>query len=328
MCIFISPLAMIDARWMNNVYSKCMSTNLCREENYLCQKCFLEHGSSQVYSKIDKPLRKSEPERGRQHPGGYDDAESSESKPELSFSEEGCSNFPAVPYRGVSLKDYTKIDKPLESSSSSSSSSATEGDIYITGHSLGAALALLIGKTLAAEENQRYHVHCFNPPFWTIVLLITEGIRLDKVRDKAKEVLGEYSLERLIKAAPHMMNLMKLTLAAIYYGEQLVEEIKHFKDLIDWVPVLYINKHDSICCKLPKHYKQKQKLNEGFEVRSQALISKVFGHEALFSPLVPSVDMRISKQPNKPHDLKNWYREPAIDKCRRYRLLSGVSYPT
>jgi hypothetical protein len=111
-------------------------------------------------------------------------------------------------------------------------------------------MALQIGKYLAAEENQWYDVHCFNPPFLTVIYLIQESFLVGKFKD----VLRNSPLGSLVEAASHVKDFTKMA-AVMVFGDvqQLMLEMNHFASLLDWIPVLYVNPHDHICSRFLNH---------------------------------------------------------------------------
>ncbi|XP_040384061.1 GDSL esterase/lipase At4g10955-like [Oryza brachyantha] len=108
-------------------------------------------------------------------------------------------------------------------------------NVCIAGHSLGAGFALQVGKTLA-KDGIFVECHLFNPPS------VSLGMGLRKLQEKADKVLKRY-ISGSSSNAGELSQPREGGGATSEIGEEkLIKEVKR------WVPNLYINSCDYICC--------------------------------------------------------------------------------
>lgn len=106
-------------------------------------------------------------------------------------------------------------------------------DICITGHSLGAALGLLVARTLATEEGIQIESHLFNP-IYAYTWIPTSDDLLDN--------------EELWRTVRTMRCVTVAGLANILMDdESRVKIFSEYSQLEDWTPHIYINTGDPIC---------------------------------------------------------------------------------
>ncbi|KAG0580073.1 hypothetical protein KC19_4G144900 [Ceratodon purpureus] len=194
-------------------------------------------------------------------------------------------------------------------------------EISIAGHSLGAAMALLIARNLATGNKGRYSVHCFNPPFLTMLMLIEKCLFIEKTRDFLNKIR---LVTPLLKGDELAVDVAKKILTHIVADPNiLMEERRNFASLVDWVPELYVNKYDRICKEYLRYYIRKhKKFSESFMISSQALVTRLLGKNVKYSSLMPSVNMHISKKKKGSHDLKQWYTESGlVVEVQKFRLM-------
>ncbi|CAN6453028.1 unnamed protein product [Victoria cruziana] len=138
-----------------------------------------------------------------------------------------------------SLKGSIRFIKALEALKSTAEKFGS-ANICIAGHSLGAGLALQVGKALA-KQSMYVETHLFNPPSVSIAM----GLRS----------IGE-GAEYLWKRIRGAMDMVRAILPASCEVQPLDEEDngnkgdggKVCKELKKWVPYLYVNNSDYICC--------------------------------------------------------------------------------
>ena len=209
-----------------------------------------------------------------------------------------------------------------------------DDEVCITGHSLGAAIALFIGKELAKEK--RYHVHCFNPPLLSVVMIIQKFFRVHRIKDKLRksEVLRPF-----LKAASYAKEHSKIALMMLLGDpSKLVEEFNHFAGIVDWKPVLYVNQGDFICKEYHRLYNWKQNnlvWPPVLPIETQAMLSRIVRKNAKYSSLVPSMQMNICVTPDsnnkkrnldKSHALRQWFNEVTLE-TKVYQLLGPTRLP-
>ena len=108
----------------------------------------------------------------------------------------------------------------------------------MAGHSLGAAIALLVGREMVRDkDNYHLETYLFNPP------LVSLSLECIKSR-KAKQAIN---LVRTTIRAP--LAIGKSKLGDLIADGNVSEDSKRdpFVDLKDWKPHLFLNSHDIIC---------------------------------------------------------------------------------
>lgn len=108
-------------------------------------------------------------------------------------------------------------------------------NVCIAGHSLGAGFAMQVGKTLA-KDGVFVECHLFNPPS------VSLGMGLRKLQEKADKVLKRYISGSSSNASEISRPGEKGEIVSEIAEEKLIKEVKR------WVPNLYINNSDYICC--------------------------------------------------------------------------------
>lgn len=208
-----------------------------------------------------------------------------------------------------------------------------DDQICITGHSLGAAIALFLGKELAKEN--RYHVHCFNPPLLSVLTIIQKCLRVHSFKDKLRRV---DMLKPLLKAASRAKDYTKAALVlALGDRNRLFEETVHFVKILDWKPVLYVNKGDLICKEYHRFYDWKQNTvlcPTVMPIETQAMLSRIVRRNAKYSSLVPSLQMNIRTSSmskdidnlSKNHKLTAWFEAAPLD-SKEFQLLGSNRLP-
>ncbi|KAG7551728.1 Fungal lipase-like domain [Arabidopsis thaliana x Arabidopsis arenosa] len=173
--------------------------------------------------------------------------------------------------------------------------------IWLAGHSLGAALALLAGKTMTSF-GFLLESYIFNPPISCIPLEQLPG---------GKKIKGVFQFTKTV---------VKATVAMVLTDLQVQEDDPK---TASWIPYLYVNPADPICAGYIDYFKHKtfmskigaskiEKAGAGKSVRS-LLMGKSSSSDLSTEPLhlLPSADMIVNK--NKPtksmtaHGLHQWW---------------------
>ncbi|XP_024382415.1 GDSL esterase/lipase At4g10955 [Physcomitrium patens] len=196
------------------------------------------------------------------------------------------------------------------------------GKICIAGHSLGAAIALIVGGLLHSAHDIKIDTHLFNPPLMTVVDVIN-GKAIPK--PKAPEnVEGDDLVPALEVKFSQLKDLLVRNKSALH------NEWEQFKKLQNWVPHFYLNPGDAICYQYIKFYRQGRCVENPTDLISpQAVLSGLFTPNAkYFNDAVPSADVYVStwKQEKRrlAHSLRQWHKytpEHIKLEFRRARLL-------
>eukprot|EP00250_Pteridium_aquilinum_P000400 c10438_g1_i1 orf=135-1142(+) len=162
-----------------------------------------------------------------------------------------------------------------------------EGKVCLTGHSLGAAVCLLVGRTLA-QRNCFIDAHLFNPPF--------------------------PSLDHLLS-----LKALAASFAANFLNQEADGGDAPAGRLESWCPHLYVNTHDPICASYVAYFQsvesvalQKKKSWRGHGLRSK--VQSWVGVEAMPFHLIPSAYLHFTDSADgfwKAHAMKQWWSHDA-----------------
>uniref|UniRef100_A0A2N9FKN5 Fungal lipase-type domain-containing protein n=1 Tax=Fagus sylvatica TaxID=28930 RepID=A0A2N9FKN5_FAGSY len=203
--------------------------------------------------------------------------------------------------------------------------SAGARNVWLAGHSLGSAMALLAGKQMA-EMGYPLGTYLFNPPFCSFPMGVAGS-------------------------------LTKAALSLVVDGRQ---DHDHFNALSNWYPYIFVNPADPICSEYITYFEQRDTMKEigfGFELlerlatmyslRNQlsSLLGMNFGSEVPRQHLLPSAYLikntgqvpdskagliEIFKLPiraykaHKAHKLQQWWDPYLSSQCFHHKYM----YPT
>lgn len=175
-------------------------------------------------------------------------------------------------------------------------SAAGHKNIWLAGHSLGSAMAMLAGKNMA-KMGIHLQSFLFNPPFISAPL---ERVKDEKVKQGIR--------------IAHSFITAGLT-AAVKGRRQKSED--SFAILSSWVPSLFVNPADSICSEYIGYFEHRKKMVEigaGSIARlaTQNSILSVFGRESEPLHLLPSANLTVNLSPSpdfkRAHGIHQWWR--------------------
>ncbi|MCL7045539.1 hypothetical protein MKW94_001701 [Papaver nudicaule] len=170
-------------------------------------------------------------------------------------------------------------------------------NFWLAGHSLGAAIAMLSGKTMA-KEGIFLESYLYNPPF---IAAPMESIKGKKVK---RVIFGARSLETT--------------------SEDL------FTTLSLWVPNLFLNPSDPICSGYIRYFDKRETIEssgfegiEMFEIQnsSEWLLSNDFGNDYCSEELhlIPSARVTTSRTPiQQAHNLSQWFTNYSVSEPKVY----------
>ncbi|GAA0172675.1 hydrolase [Lithospermum erythrorhizon] len=96
-------------------------------------------------------------------------------------------------------------------------------NVWLTGHSLGAAISLAVGRKLVIEKDLKLETFLFNPP------IVSSPFEFSKF------------VNFFIKTTVHA------TISMVHESKKTLEIGERFNKLSSWAPHLFINKNDPIC---------------------------------------------------------------------------------
>eukprot|EP01018_Ginkgo_biloba_P029302 Gb_11156 [translate_table: standard] len=179
--------------------------------------------------------------------------------------------------------------------------------VVIAGHSMGAAIGLLAGRTLMAEDGVNLEAHLFNPP-------CARSAHHFKTLKVAKDVIHK-----------------------VFKGNDENSEIySKFLAVRGWVPFLYVNHHDVICRSYINYFDHPSFSQRDIGDVLSALHSirhilfSLVGKQSWPWHLIPSANLILPTNAtvSDSHKLREWWRHDIQTQRRNCILLSNVKLET
>ncbi|CAM0958824.1 unnamed protein product [Alopecurus aequalis] len=172
---------------------------------------------------------------------------------------------------------------------------AGDRDIWLAGHSLGASLALEIGRNMMLQNGRNIPTFLFNPPHVSPAPAISSIL---KGKHKTRFYTGSYAV--------------KYALANIMPWNRKRSK-KVFEKLDSWCPNMYVNPHDLICRGHIDYFEQRELVAENHpRFASTAMRTSyrdIFFSSTLRPHLLPTARLWInSTEKADPHGLKHWWK--------------------
>lgn len=182
--------------------------------------------------------------------------------------------------------------------------SSQNRNVWLAGHSLGAAMALLAGKELAVTGTF-IETFLFNSPFLSapIEQIKNEGVK-HGIRIAASVLTAGLAFARSVKQ-PHHRD----------------RSVETFSSLATWVPNLYVHPADHICSEYIGYFQHREKMEKlgvgqveklATQHSLGGLVMTAFGHEAEAVHLLPSacltINMADAPDLKKAHALQQWWQ--------------------
>eukprot|EP01018_Ginkgo_biloba_P022323 Gb_02551 [translate_table: standard] len=186
---------------------------------------------------------------------------------------------------------------------------------WIAGHSLGAAMAMLVGRKMA-EEGYFLEAYLFNPPFFSAPL----------------ERIKNQKLKRGLHVA---LSMVTAGLALTLRDEcSRMEAQNAFAVLRAWVPWLFVNPKDDVCSAYLGYFANRRRMHEMgagniANLAAQHSITDIilcaFGKESKPLHLIPSARLSVSLSPSAPdfkraHGIHQWWAPNLVLHCTDCRL--------
>ncbi|XP_058222347.1 GDSL esterase/lipase At4g10955-like [Rhododendron vialii] len=182
-------------------------------------------------------------------------------------------------------------------------------NIWLTGHSQGAAIAMLAGKTMV-KEGIFLEAFLFNPP--VVSAPIGERVRIAR-----------------------SVGVAVLTVARKAHHQQTDVSEDPFVALSGWVPRLYVHPGDRICSEYIKYFEHRESMEEkglGWveKLASQhsvrVIVRSAMGKESE-EPLhlIPSAELIVNLTPAKAfkaHGLRQWWRSDLQLQSKVYKYIN------
>ncbi|XP_051191856.1 GDSL esterase/lipase At4g10955 [Lolium perenne] len=168
------------------------------------------------------------------------------------------------------------------------------GSVWLAGHSLGASLALEIGRNIMLKKGVSVPTFLFNPPH------VSPAPVINNLPEEHKTVLhtGSYAV--------------KFVLSNVVPGHRKRTK-KLFRQLAPWVPELYVNPDDAICLGYIDYFVQRERVYEKHP-RFASTATRTSYRDILFfrtlrSHLLPSARLWTnSRHKTGAHGLRQWWK--------------------
>ncbi|KZV40960.1 Lipase class 3-related protein [Dorcoceras hygrometricum] len=192
------------------------------------------------------------------------------------------------------------------------------GNVWLAGHSLGSSMALIIGRELAKNTGTHLETYLFNPPF---ISLPVEWIPSEKLKE------GLRFANSVITAG----------LAMMVNGHHSQDSVQHhpFILLSSWVPYLFLNPFDPICCEYIGYFEHRVKMEaigagKIGKLATQHSIGSIVsgGRETDFEAihLIPSAYLTVHSGTNaqgirEAHGIEQWWKQELEFKYNLYHYM-------
>lgn len=192
-------------------------------------------------------------------------------------------------------------------------------NIWIAGHSLGAAIAMAVARKMKKEDTAKIEAHLFNPPFLSprlpeVKFFEMVGKGLAAVRDFWRSH-GFF--------APNVLDYMMID------DKKLRGLYNDFIGVSGWIPNIYVNDNDPICCSYIRYfevmgviYKQR---NRPLRERMKYLFCFEVAEERAPLHLLPSAKLFVKQTSN--HDIRQWLSRSLKLKLEGTKYVPPVEAP-
>lgn len=179
-----------------------------------------------------------------------------------------------------------------------------ESNVWLVGHSLGAAMALLAGKTMA-KTGIFIQAFLFNSPFFSAPI--------ERIKDKR--------VKHGLRIAGSVITAGLAFAAAAKKNHQNRRSVDPFTALSAWIPSLFVNPDDHLCSEYIGYFEHRKKMDEiGIgaieRIATQnsigGLIMSAMGKESEPLHLIPSANLTVNLIPSQDfkeaHGIHQWWR--------------------
>nr|GMC98589.1 GDSL esterase/lipase At4g10955-like [Ipomoea batatas]GMD11823.1 GDSL esterase/lipase At4g10955-like [Ipomoea batatas] len=190
-------------------------------------------------------------------------------------------------------------------------------NVWLAGHSLGSAIALVVGRNMVLKMGYHLETYLFNPPFASLPIQL---IKNPKLRE------GIHFVRTVVKAG-----VAVAAMSSSAQNNKIVEDDEEFSVLFPWIPYLFINPSDPICAGYLEYFRQWEKMAGAGEIARfaarnsiKSMVSNAMGKDSKPSHLIPSayVTMNLKRSPDleTAHKLNQWWRPDSKLDYKLYQL--------
>ncbi|CAH9106596.1 unnamed protein product [Cuscuta europaea] len=182
-------------------------------------------------------------------------------------------------------------------------------NVWLTGHSLGSAMAMLAGKTMA-KTGVFLEAFLFNPPFFSAPI--------ERIQDK--------TVKHGIRIATSVVTASLAFVASVKKSNNNHDKnvaIDSFAAISKWVPCLFVNPGDHICSEYIGYFEHRKKMEEigigaierlATQHSLGGLFMNFLGKDSQEPPmhLIPSAALTVNLTPSQDfkeaHGIHQWWR--------------------
>ncbi|KAG6655937.1 GDSL esterase/lipase At4g10955-like [Carya illinoinensis] len=202
-------------------------------------------------------------------------------------------------------------------------------NVWLAGHSLGAAIALIVGRNMMLKQNCSLEAYLFNPPY--ISFPIEKYLGTSMVKDK----------EKLVRIARGIFKIGLAVAAECQINPQMQEQkADTFCLLSRWTPHLFVNPGDFVCSEYIAYFNdrletgpQMMKLSKKGCTTVNLLLHFAWGKDLKDAMhLLPSADLTVNqsrprektaandfiKNFKRAHELCQWWHREVRCQSTRY----------
>jgi hypothetical protein len=194
------------------------------------------------------------------------------------------------------------LDSSVRQAATSPGAAAGSPAVWLAGHSLGASIALDVGRDIMASSSKlNLPTFLFNPPQVSLHAVINDRMPMAGLATRGlhtSSYLLKHGLGKVLK--PHKKNM---------------EE--QFEQLSPWVPNLYVHQRDVICKGFIDYFEQRERAQQRFPrvaasgttLSYRDMCRSVFGMQNERPHLLPSATLwKNQSAGGDPHELRQWWQ--------------------
>ncbi|KAG6655938.1 GDSL esterase/lipase At4g10955-like [Carya illinoinensis] len=201
-------------------------------------------------------------------------------------------------------------------------------NVWLAGHSLGAAVALLVGKKIIFDMECYPEAYLFNPPFLSI---------------PTNHFLGDGKVKKIIQTGRRSVKAA-LTVAAKPRNSQMKE---HFHLLSCWTPHMFVNPGDVVCREYIDYFQRNIRDGKIMRLAESNSFGNLFNHVVRWKDLKnathllpsaelivnhscpgPNIDDNIFSPYYHAHDIRQWWDREVRCQSTIYNIARNDPQPT
>ncbi|KDP25286.1 hypothetical protein JCGZ_20442 [Jatropha curcas] len=190
-----------------------------------------------------------------------------------------------------------------------------ESNVWLAGHSLGAAMAMLAGKTMA-KTGVLIQAFLFNSPFLSAPI--------ERIKDKR--------VKHGLRIAGSVITAGLAFAATVKKNNQNSRSVDPFSALSAWIPSIFVNPGDHICSEYIGYFEHRKKMDDigigaierlATQNSIGGLIMGAIGKESEPLHLIPSAILTTNLTPSRDfkeaHGIHQWWRPDLDVQSKLYR---------